>query len=137
MVDDEVEVTVTVPDSEAIEESNGEATALAAGHAEGSAEAAEDAAETAEVVADIAASTANGAAGLAIETSARTSELEAIVAQQAEQLNVITTQLITLTDLTNKQAQLALANSEAAQFEPLPQEEAPESRHWLNKTVAW
>lgn len=131
---DDVEVSITVPEDEV--DTSTEETAVAAGearaHAEHAVELAEEASGTAAVAETVAETSLETSYNVADDLALTRSELEALRVSNVE-----------LTENVNRLATLVagIAEIQIASVSPSndttkpPRDEAPESRHWLDKKV--
>lgn len=136
--EDQVEVTVSVPDSPDSGEDandNGVPDVVETGVALERATQASDVAEDAAAVADAAAANAAIAGDVAFSADERTEQNSAAIAAVTEQVGRLTAITAQLVEAMNTQAGVIL--SENAKPEPLPNEkdDPPESRHWLNRPL--
>lgn len=135
---EEVEVTVSVPetpesDTDGDGVPDGVETGQALERATNADEKADEAvskAEFAQSEAEYAAQTAAGAVAQAADTDARIDAINS----RLDQLMGVTEKLV---EAMNASAALQLAETQATEPAPLPNEEndPPESRHWLNRRV--
>lgn len=137
MADDEIEVTVTVPDEDNTEDvdndgiPDGVETGIAlerASNAELDALEAKDEAASAQVNASLATD-------IGIDAHDRIAELESGMAAMAQTLGQVTETLVSLRDLVAANAQATASQLEAGMHGQQPEDTAPTSSHWLNRKV--
>lgn len=134
-MDDEVEVTVTVPDTETDANNNGIADGIELGQAIEKAENAEELSTEASESADVALVVADSANATAWATAERVETQDAIIAAQNARIEELMATVSGLVDITTNLANVALADQEEKEFVPLPADETPPNRHWLNRPI--
>ena len=133
--EDEVEVTVTVPDTETDANNNGIADGIELGEAIEKADNAEELSEIADSKSELAVAVADSSASVAYATQERVDVQDGIIAAQNARIEELLTTVSALVDVTNNLANVALAEQETSTFEPLPADETPPNKHWLARPL--